>query len=341
MHAVRRSLLAAVAGTLGLATVPAMSLAQAETAHAPDTVHVRMSRTDIHAPDALAAARYRLGIDAPNHFPALLQMVKPDHGYTLAEFRADVRRSERPGGAPAVKRLMTKLRYFGGAVVAPGRTGALWETLYSGRYWLAAPAMRPSGVAIETIRVHGTPTTSRFPWVSANATGTNHGLQLERQIPRTGRMLIRNNSRVADSLMLLPLKPGTSYADFVRWLHRPSGDMPVRFRGARITAQLSPDAGYVLRYQLHPAEYVVFSFSSFFTPGRLTDVFQPLTVPSGRHASRTQSSWQAPGGGLRNAPALARRVERWHNGKTVDGTVRSRVDALRRSLRPMLAPRFG
>jgi hypothetical protein len=115
--------------------------------------------------------------------------------------------------------------------------------------------------------------------------------------------------------------------------------MPVRFRGARVTAQLSPDAGYVLRYQLHPAEYVVFSFSSFFMPGRIRDAFQPLTVPSGRHAGRTQSSWQAPGGGLRYAPGLARRVERWNAG-TANGTAGSRLDALRRSLRPMLMPRF-
>ena len=340
MHVARRSLLAAAVGTLALATVPAMSLAQADTVPAPDTVRVRMSRTDVHAPDALAAARYRLAVEAPSRFPGMLQLVKPDHGYTQAEFRADARRAGRPGGLPALKRLLTKLRCFGGAVVAPGRTGALWETLYSGRYWLMAPALRPGGVDIKTVRVHGTPGASRFPWVSANATSTNRGLRLERRIPRTGRMLVRNNSHVDDSLMLLPLRPGTHYADFVRWLHRPMGEMPVRFRGARVTANLSPDAGYVLRYQLHPADYVVFSFTSLISPGRISDVFQPLTVPSGRHA-RSAASWQAPGGGLRNAPRLAERVERWHASSGTGGTVKSRLGSLRRSLRPMLAPRFG
>jgi hypothetical protein len=203
-----------------------------------------------------------------------------------------------------------------------------------------APTVRPHGlgVDIKTVRVHGTPAASRFPRVSANATGTNHGLRLERQIPRTGRMLIRNNGRSADSLMLVPLRPDTTYADFVRWLRHPSGDIPLRFRGARMTASLSPNAGYVLRYQLHPAEYVVLSLSSLFS-SRIREVFQPMTVPSGRHA-RSAQSWQAPGGGLRNAPALASRIERWHASSNADAMRRSRLDALRRSLRPMLVPRF-
>jgi hypothetical protein len=337
MHVVQRSLLAAVAGTVGLATLPAISLAQAETVPAPDSVHVRMSRAGVHAPDTLSAARYRFGVQAPNRFPGMLQLVKPDRGYTQAEFRADVRRAGHRGGMQALKRLLTKIRFFGGANVAPGRSGALWETLYSGRYWLMAPAMRPGGVDVETVRVHGDPTVSRFPRVSANATSTDRGLLLERRIPHMGRMLIRNNADFADTLMLLPLQGDATYADFVRWLRRGGASRPpVRFRGIRLTAGLSPDAGYVLRYQLHPGTYVAFSFASL-SARRIREVFQPVLVPGG-HASRVQSSWGAPGGGLRTAPGLARRIERWHAGSNVAGTRRSRLDALRRSLRPMLAP---
>jgi hypothetical protein len=339
MRAVRRSLLAALAGTVGLATLPAMSLAQAETEPAPKSVRVRMTMTEVHAPDSVPAGRYRLGVDAPSRVPGLLQLVKPDQGYTKADFRGDLRRADRPGGRAATRRRMTKLRFFGGAVVAPGRTGALWETLYSGRYWLMAPTRRLGGFSAKTVRVHGTPTASRFPSLSAHATGTEHGLRLEREIPRTGRMLIRNHSEFTDSLMMVPLRSGTTYADFVQWLRHPSGRMPLRFRGARITAGLSPDAGYVLRYRLHPAEYVAFGLSSF-SGRRIREVFQPLTVRGARRAASTRSSWQAPGGGLRKAPSLARRIEHWHATGPVAGTLGSRLDALRRSVRPLLVPSF-
>lgn len=321
--------------------LPAISLAEADTLPAPKTVRVRMSMTEVHAPDALSSARYRLGIHAPSRIPALLDIVKPDRGYTQSDFRSDVRRAGRPGGMPALKRLLTKLRYFGGAVVAPGRTGALWETLYSGRYWAMAPTVRPRGLGldIETIRVHGTPAATRFPRVSANATGTAHGLRLERRIPRRGRILIRNNSTGLDAVFLLPLKPDATYADFIRWVRHPRTQMPVRFRGARLTSTLSPDAGYVLRYQLHPAEYVVFSASSL-NSRRIREAFQPLTVPRGDHLRRVGSSWRAPGDGFRNAPGLTHRVERWRDSTGIDATRPSGLAALRRSLRPMLAPTF-
>ena len=111
-------------------------------------------------------------------------------------------------------------------------------------------------------------------------------------------------------------------------------------RGARLTAGLSPDAGYVLRYRLHPADYVVLSFSSF-SGHRIREVFQPLTVrDGGRAATARSSSWQAPGGGLRNAPTFARRIERWHTSSPVDGTRSLQLGELRRSLRPMLVPGF-
>jgi hypothetical protein len=337
MPLVRRSLLAAFAGTVGLATLPLMSLAQAQNLPAPPEVRVRMSISGAHAPDALSAGRYRLSVDAPNRFPGMLQLMKPDRGYTQADLRSDMRRANH-GGLPALKRMLTHVRFFGGAVVAPGRDGALWETLYSGRYWLTAPAMRPGGIGVTTVRVHGTPTASRFPSVSAHATGTNHGLRLEREVPRAGRLLIRNDASFTDGLILLPLQRGAAPSDFYRWLRQGTGRPPVRFRGARVTSSLSPDAGYVLRYRLHPAEYVVFSMSSL-NANRINEVFQPLTVRGARRVHRSQSSWQEPGGGFRHAPLLARRLERWHASGDVGGSDQgSRLAGLRRTLQSTLLP---
>ena len=70
-------------------------------------------------------------------------------------------------------------------------------------------------------------------------------------------MLIRNTGKGIDDLWLFPLVRGATYDDFVRWVRRPRVPEPFRFRGLRTTAQVSPDAGYVLRYRLRPGHYVV------------------------------------------------------------------------------------
>jgi hypothetical protein len=312
MHALRRSMVSTVAALAGFSMVTGASVAQGQDASAPGSVRVRMSLNAVHAPDAVAAGRYRLAVAAPRRFPGFLQLVKPDHGYTRAEFRSDVRRSGRPGSRAALRRLSTKLRYFGGAVVPATRTGALWETLYAGRYWLVAPALRPSGLATTTVRVHGTPAPSRFPRVAAHATGTDSGLRLERRIPRVGRLLIRNTSSGLDSQVMLPLRGDATYADFLRWLRHPRrAPMPLRLRGARFTAALSPDAAYVLRYRLHPGRYVVFSLSSL-NARRIRQMFQPVTVPAGPNAQARRASWQRGAEGLRPLPGLTRqRIQHW------------------------------
>jgi hypothetical protein len=340
MHAARRSMVAGVAGLAALGILPAASVAQAQDVPAPDTVRVRMSMTGAHAPDALAAGRYRLSIDAPRRFPGMLQLVKPNQGYTRADFRADSRQLGRRGSGAALRRLSSQLRYFGGAVVAPTRTGAMWETLYAGHYWLMAPAARPGGMGITTVQVHGTPAPTRFPSVSANATGTNTGLRLERRVPRTGRMLIRNTSNSIDLQLMLPLKAGASYNDFYRWARHPMrAPMPLRFRGARITSALSPDAGYVLRYQLHPGRYVVFGLSSL-NADRLRQVFQPLTVRAGANAAARRSSWTGPEG-FEKAPRLASRVKRWGATRSGDpATNDGRLSGLRSMLTRLAAPRI-
>ncbi|MDQ4085415.1 MAG: hypothetical protein M3165_06305 [Actinomycetota bacterium] len=331
MHAARRSVVATVAALAGLGMVPAASVAQ--DAPAPASARVRMSVHGVHAPGTLTAARYHLEVAAPRRFPGMLQLVKPDRGYTRAEFRADLRRQGWPGGSAARRRLSTNLRYFGGAVVPATRTGSLWETLYAGRYWLIAPALVPGGSAITTVRVHGTPAPSRFPRVSAHVTGTDTGLRLERRIPRAGRMLIRNTGTDLDAQFLVPLRGDATYADFLRWVRHPRrAPMPLRFRGARFTAALSPEASYVLRYRLHPGTYVVVSLSSL-RADRLRQVFQPLTVPAG--ARRSTGSPRAEG--LRPAPGLTRRIQQWGGTRSRD-TSTSKPSGLRGLLTRLALP---
>lgn len=306
MHKVRSALLALA--VVGLGSVPAGS--QARELPAPREVTVRVAPSGVKAPDALRSARYRLTLQAPRRVPALLQLVKPDRGYTRAEFRADVRRR----GGVSDRRIMSHLRFFGGAELRAGQTGALWETLYAGRYWLMGVAARPGGQSIHTIRVHGTPSPRSFPRVSAEATGTESGLRLSRTAPESGRMLIRNANNDVEALTLVPLTEGTTYADFIHWLRRPHGRMPLRLRGIRSTALLSPDAGYVLRYRLRPGDYVVTSLGELQAAGPAAgprQFFHPLTVEAASSARAARARSPRLTEGFQRTPAATRHLGRW------------------------------
>lgn len=317
MHKVRCSLLAVTVVALG--TLPAASLAQARGLPEPRQLTVRLSPSGVRAPDVLAAGRYRLNVRAPLHAPAVLQLVKPDREYTRADLRADGRRGTRA----AARRIRANIRFFGGAEVRAGSSGALWETLYAGRYWMVGFGAGRRGFSIKTVHVHGTPTLSSFPRVSAEATGTRKGLRLTRTTSQTGRMLIRNMSSRIDALVLLPLKKGVTYADFLRSLRNPDRAPPVRFRGARSTATLSPDAGYVLRYRLHPGNYVVLSISSLIAatgPHSLRRLFRPLTVLRHPGADSARTSVARGFEGFEGTPSVGRRIEHWLSTKDRDRT---------------------
>jgi hypothetical protein len=242
------SLLAVAVAAAGV--VPSASLAQARDLPAPRQINVRLSASGVHAPDSLTAGRYRIEIRERSHTLGSVALVKPDRGYSRADLRADNR---RPGLA-SNRRIRRNLRFFGGVELIRGGTGVFWETLYSGRYWLLGFTER--GLAIKTVRVHGSPPASAFPRVTAQATSFDRGLQLTRHIPRAGRMLIRNKSDRLDALFLLPLKRGVTHEEFLRWLRHPERSSPFASRGLKVTAALSPRAGFVLRYRLRPGRYV-------------------------------------------------------------------------------------
>jgi hypothetical protein len=282
MYKVRCSLLVlAVAGTGLMAAMPA---ANADRLPAPRQVVVRLTSSGLHAPDSLRAGRYKVEIRVPSRMPGMLILLKPDRGYTRADLRADARAAVR-GSRAANHRIRENLRYFGGAQTTAGGSGALWETLYAGRYWMVGfgSVSRPS---FETVRVHGIPSASRFPRVTASVTTTANGLQATRFVPQSGKMLIRNSGQGADSLFVIRLANGSTYDDFVGWTHHPRRQPPIRLRGLRSTAALSPDAGYVLRYRMASGRYVVMEsqtvmrmFGRFGNRvERVRQVARPLTV---------------------------------------------------------------
>jgi hypothetical protein len=261
-------------------SVPGVQLAQADTLPAPAHANVRMTIQRIHGPDSLAAGRYRIEVRAPRRGFGRMLLVKPDRGYTRAELLQDI------VGAGGFPRLARNSRSFGGVEMHAGGTGVMWETLYAGRYWLLGFTVQRQRVpSVDTVHVHGSPTASSFPRVTAHATNIDHlGLRFTHSIPRVGRMLIRNRSSQTDSVVLMPLKRGFKYADLLRWIRRPRGEFPGNFSGIRRTMLLAPNAGFVLRYQLRPGTYVATAGRGFLggpgreSPARLRRVIRPVTV---------------------------------------------------------------
>jgi hypothetical protein len=277
-----------------MATVPA---ANADRLPAPREVVARLTSSGLHAPDSLRAGRYKMELRVPAGMPGMLLVLRPDRGYSLAELRADARAAVH-GSRAANRRIRENLRYFGGAQTTAGGSGALWETLYAGRYWLVGFGAVSGPPTFETVHVHGAPSASRFPRVTASVTTTADGLEATRFMPRAGKMLVRNTGRGADSLFMLRLTGGSTYDDFIAWAHHPRRQPPFGLRGLRSTAALSPDAGYVLRYRMIPGRYVVLEadtvrrmFGRFGAKiERVRQVTAPVTVRPAGPANRAPGS---------------------------------------------------
>jgi len=298
MRPVKSSLV--VSFLLGSALVPAGAPAQASQLPAPRDLTVRVTLDDVRAPDSVQAGRYRIEVQAPRRALADLTLVKPDRGFT----RADLRQGRGNG---------QQIRFFGGLRLMPGQTGVMWETLYSGRYWLLSETSgRRSHQRIQTIRVHGAPSLSRFPRVSAEGFNRDNGARITSRIPRAGRMLVRNTSPRVDAMVLLPLKAGFTYRDLIGWLRRDAdGKSPLRMFGLRMTGFTSPRVGYVLRYRLRPGNWVVTDLRTLFGIGRhhrLTQVFRPVRVHGGTAGSAGAARYEADG--FTSSPRQRRTVER-------------------------------
>jgi hypothetical protein len=94
--------------------------------------------------------------------------------------------------------------------------------------------------------------------VSAEAFNRDNGAPITSRVPRAGQMLIRNTSHRRDAVVLLALKDGFTYRDFLTWVRRDGeGESQLRFLGFRMTAFTSARVGHVQRYRLRPGNWVV------------------------------------------------------------------------------------
>jgi hypothetical protein len=296
---------------LSASLAPLGSAAQAHHLPAPRDLTVRLTSDGVRAPELVQAGRYRIAVRAPRRALATLTLIKPDRGFT----RADLRQGRGNVGL--------RLRFFGGITLRPGQTGVMWETLYAGRYWLVTEtAGRHLRDRIQTIRVHGVPGLSRFPRVSAEAFNKDNGPRITSRIPRVGRMLIRNTSPRFDAVVLLPLKDGFTYPDFLAWVRRDGvGKSPIRMVGFQMTGVTSPRVGYVLRYRLHPGNWVVTDPRTLFGLGRqhdrLRQAFRPLRVHEGTTHPAGAARYEADGftSSPRQRRAVASALQRMAEGR--------------------------
>jgi hypothetical protein len=118
---------------------------------------------------------------------------------------------------------------------------------------------------------------------------------MTRTLPQGGRLLIRNESRGDEGLVLMRLGGGDTYEDFVDAVRHPRTGS-VRLAELRQTLPLTGGAGYVLRYRLRAGRYVVMSLGEF---GRLIlgrkvrhirELTEPLTVRSERRTPRASDA---------------------------------------------------
>jgi hypothetical protein len=308
MRLVKSSLV--LTALVGASLVPAGSLAQANHLPAPGDLTVRLTPKDVRAPDSVQAGRYRLEVQAPRRALASLTLVKPDRGLTLADLRH--------GRGNIAKHV----RFFGGLTLRPDQTGVMWETLYAGRYWLMSETVgRDWRQRIETIRVHGAPSVSRFPRVAAEAFHRDNSTRITSRIPRSGRMLVRNTSPRLDAMVLLPLRDGATYRDFLVWVRSDGeGRSPLRFSGFRTTSLSSPRVGYVMRYRLRPGNWVTTDLRSLFgfgRPERLTQAFRPLHVRGGTTAGGPRYDANGFTSSPQQRRAVGRALERIARGRTL------------------------
>ena len=255
-----------VSGVLAAAgLVAAAPAAQAHPLPEPPRVTAAVSSTGVVTmPSHLRSQRYRFVVTTNDRKDgASLQLVKPNRGYTRAEFVRDFRRSHSENqkvALAALGRISTNTRLFGGAAAEPGKNGQFYMTLYAGRYWALDPDEKLRKAAdLRTIHVTGTPKPTRWPGSDATVTAVHHErFTAPKTIPAKGTMLFRNRDTEPHFVVLAKLEKGKTVADVRAFLKNPKGPFPATDQAS--SAVISPNVQYLWNYSVPKGRYVLLCF---------------------------------------------------------------------------------
>ncbi len=246
-----RAAVAVLAVPLALVAPPTVS---AHELPAPSKVTIRVDGDDVTMPGSLRSSRYRFVVSGGG-----IQVVKVDKGYTRAEFVRDVRSESSRG----FDRIMNNLRFFGGVLPDRGQRAEFWETLYTGTYWVIpvdGDLRRASD--IKAVTVYGSVRATAWPGSSGVVTLHEKRIGAPEQLPRSGRLLVRNGGTDIDLMIVFRLAPGKTIDDFRNADPDAVEDVAVP------VAVLSADTQMLWGYSLPRGNYVFAGVQSLFVEER-------------------------------------------------------------------------
>jgi hypothetical protein len=267
MHT-RTPIAAAVLTAAALAGPAVASAAPPAPASAP-VRHVTVSPTSIRIG---GPAHYRPGPVtfkvAARGGPHVLHLLQFRRGFTLADLKIALRTPRQ-----TARRVLAHVRFLGGVDVFPGAPGTFTQTLHEGTYYAGELDGR---VRLRAIHVHGRPVPdSAAPKSSGVITAYDFGWRVSRKtLPAHGTVTLRSTGHQPHSLVLAPVKPGTTRAQIGAYLRstgaREQAPPPsFALEGPEAaTVLLSPGTRMKLTYDLPPGEYAMLTFAPDYRNGK-------------------------------------------------------------------------
>jgi hypothetical protein len=193
-------------------------------------------------------------------------------GYGYADFLADGRKAKGHGPAAraAIADVFAHVIFAGGVDLFRGRSATLGVDVTPGVYYLGELTAEPQ---LTRIRVRGSRSGGGVA-PAATITATGSGFRVSGQLPAHGTITVANTSDAPQRLNLLPVAPGTTRAQALRYLRatggRPNAPQPPFARqGPQIgTADLSPHRKMRLGYRLPAGTYVAIDLDQDLRTGR-------------------------------------------------------------------------
>lgn len=241
-----------------------LSLVGAATAAAA-TVRVSLTR---HGPVISGPTEWRPGsvriqaISRENDQEVTLLRFR--RGYSYTDFLADGRRAHGHGAGAraAIAHVLAHVIFAGGIDLYRGQSASFNVNVTTGTYYLGEMTARPQ---LTAIHVHGASSNTQVH-STATITATNGGYRSSGQLPAQGTITIANASSALQRLNLIPVEPGTTRAQVLRYIRATGGKPnapapPFALRSAQLgTADISPHQQMQLSYHLPAGTYVAIDF---------------------------------------------------------------------------------
>ncbi|MGH2900770.1 MAG: hypothetical protein ACRDMZ_18990 [Solirubrobacteraceae bacterium] len=279
LHGPTAAALAIVALT-GLAACGDDEATTPATRKSPTTVVLRASadardKLVLSAPSTIAAGQVRLVLRNADTRPREAQLVRVAGSHTIDEVLA-VREADEGAPTPAW------LRFDGGvAVVAPGRSSSVVQTLAPGTYYVIdgekdGPADDPKipihGRLGATARfvVEGSAARAELPDAPATITATEYDYAITGLKRGLNRVRFVNAGRQPHHAVLFPLAKGRTIDDVARFFgpKPPPGPPPLDVAGARSLTAIEGGREQIAELELRTGTYAVVCFLSDRSGGR-------------------------------------------------------------------------